>query len=182
MNKESGSSAPKPSVKIELIAVALLIPLVIVLGLALKRFPTSLSQSAVTPSPIGTVSPSPTILVAEDASASLKAVTPPQKASQTVTLTIHTSSKPAIYQIEVKGKTVVVDIMRQAEKQGLQLVTKDFGGSLGIFIESINGVKNNATPNYYWQFYINGQRSSLGISSATVSPHDRIEWKYENEN
>lgn len=183
-NMSDDDRKEKPSIKIELIAALLLIPLVVVLGLALKRFPIFSPPAGSSPTPIvaGSATLIPTQAPQQVAVSTPQVQRSEKKAAQTVAIVIHAPKNAVTYTVEMKPGSLVADLMHQAESKGLQLVTKDFGGSLGLFIESINGVKNNATPNYYWQFYINGQRSSVGISSRRISPGDTVEWKYENEN
>ena len=171
--------------KVELIALAVLLPLVLVLGLAIKRFPALNNQPTPTVTPF--ISPTPAALSASPLSGQAtrqanSTTTPGTTTSQNVSLSVIGNGQPVSYQVAISQKTLVIDVLKAAQAQGLTLLTKDFGGSLGIFIESINGLKNNQKPSYYWQFYVNGQRSSLGVSSASVSPGDRIEWKDENEN
>ena len=54
--------------------------------------------------------------------------------------------------------------------------SRDFGGSLGIFITGFYGVQ--AEGNHYWQLYINGQPSQAGVSSYIVKDGDIIEFRY----
>ena len=56
---------------------------------------------------------------------------------------------------------------------------KKFGGDLGLFVEEINGVKNNSDK--YWVYYINDTKAQVGISNYIIQPNDLIEWKYEKE-
>jgi hypothetical protein len=52
--------------------------------------------------------------------------------------------------------------------------TKDFGAPLGVFIESLNGVKNDPSTDRYWRLYINGVLSPVGASSARVRSGDTV--------
>jgi len=73
----------------------------------------------------------------------------------------------------------VYDLMMDQQANGhIQFVAKDFGGQLGIFIDSINGVQSG-NDEYYWFYYINGQKAKMGISHYTLTNGDIIEWKYE---
>lgn len=49
--------------------------------------------------------------------------------------------------------------------------------SLGFFVESINGIKNE--KGMYWILYVNGTTSASGVSATTLKTRDIIEWKYE---
>ncbi len=63
-----------------------------------------------------------------------------------------------------------------ASSEALTFTGKEFP-SLGFFVESINDVKNAGGK--YWILYRNGAQSKVGASSATISPGDVIEWRYE---
>jgi len=93
-----------------------------------------------------------------------------------------------------EGKTSVDDLtnaIRELKKQGIlemldlelsepdKAALKDaFGGELGIFIESINGVPEGVAKDKWWQFWVNNQYSNVGASAYTVNPGDIIEWKF----
>ena len=59
--------------------------------------------------------------------------------------------------------------------------TKDFG-SMGLFVESINNLKNNPQTGEYWIYYLNNESAQLGISQQIIKPNDIITWKYEISN
>ena len=52
------------------------------------------------------------------------------------------------------------------------------GIPIEAFVESINGVANNADNNTFWMFYVNGGLADVGASDYIVKDSDRIEWKY----
>lgn|SRR3990167_4260316 len=51
---------------------------------------------------------------------------------------------------------------------------KDYGGNLGIFIQSINEVKPSG--NKFWLFKVNGDGAKVGASSYIVKEGDKIEF------
>jgi hypothetical protein len=51
---------------------------------------------------------------------------------------------------------------------------------LGVFIEEIQGIENDASENMYWMFYANDKMADVGASEYTLSDGDAIEWKYED--
>ncbi len=55
---------------------------------------------------------------------------------------------------------------------------KNYPG-MGMFVESINGVKNDNQTQTYWIYYINGAVAKIGISQYIVQPNDIITWKFE---
>jgi len=50
--------------------------------------------------------------------------------------------------------------------------------SLGVFVTSIEGLAENRSTGRYWQYWINGDYSQLGISNIKASQGMRVEWKY----
>ena len=96
-----------------------------------------------------------------------------------VYLIIEGPQKTASYDIPATGLKTVIDALRVAEKQGLALQSKDYGGELGIFIEGINGKTNDSKNNLYWTLYINGKQSPTGASATLIKPGDTISWKFE---
>jgi len=51
---------------------------------------------------------------------------------------------------------------------------QDYGGDLGIFVQSINGVKPGGTK--FWLFKVNGEGAKVGASSYKVQIGDQIEF------
>jgi hypothetical protein len=50
--------------------------------------------------------------------------------------------------------------------------------SLGVFVTSIEGLSENRSTGRYWQYWINGEYSQLGISNIKAADKMKIEWKY----
>ncbi|NYT03929.1 MAG: DUF4430 domain-containing protein [Candidatus Methanofastidiosa archaeon] len=50
--------------------------------------------------------------------------------------------------------------------------------SLGVFVTSIEGLAENRSTGKYWQYWINGDYSQLGISNIKVANGMKVEWKY----
>ena len=60
-----------------------------------------------------------------------------------------------------------------AEEKKIMLESKDYGGELGVFIESINGAgKGNSDA--WWQFWVNGVYSKTGVSKTVLQPDGQI--------
>lgn len=57
----------------------------------------------------------------------------------------------------------------------------EYGGDLGTFVKSINGIAENTREKMYWILYINGKKSNKGISTLILNPNDIIMWNYEKE-
>lgn len=150
----------------ELIILALLIPLAIILGAILWRAPAP-PMSTLEPIAI-TAAPTQSIVETQDSQVSLQIVHDGKTAEHAL----------ALPQAE---ETVANVLARAAEAELISLSTTDYGGSLGLFIEELNGVRNDPAQRLYWHLYINGQRSPLGASSAVVKEGDVIKWSYEKE-
>ena len=171
------------SAKGELIALALLIPLAIILGaviMALPNFIPSETEVAYEPTTEPAIEhiPSPAIGVAGASDVQNEEQSP----TQTITLTIEAPAATSTHLIPSNAEVTVAELMTKANE--MQLVTidsKDYGGSLGVFIESINGVVSDSAQQKYWHLYINGELSPVGASSALVTPSDYVAWKYEHE-
>lgn len=151
----------KPSkvyrMRVELAALVILIPLVLVLGTVLVRWPDA--------------------GVGERAAGGEAVV----QAEQLVTLVVDGPDGEARYEVSVGGETTVAQVLATAEQYGLRLSTRDYGGELGVFVEAINGVSNDGGHNMYWYLYVNGQVSPVGASAAIVAPGDTVTWKYEKQ-
>jgi len=50
--------------------------------------------------------------------------------------------------------------------------------SFGVFIESINGIKNGAEEKY-WQYYINDKLGDSAADKKKLEDRDEIEWRFE---
>lgn len=71
----------------------------------------------------------------------------------------------------------VESLMQERHSSGSLTYTSRAYPTLGSFLESIDGLKNQ--DGFYWMLYINGSSASVGMSHAQVVPGDRIEWRYE---
>jgi len=58
------------------------------------------------------------------------------------------------------------------------LTFQDFGGSLGIFIDGFYGVQPQG--NHFWEFFVNGQSSLVGVSAYIVKSGDVLEFRYSS--
>ncbi len=175
-------------VRAELITLGLLVPLALVLGFVLARFP----ERAEAPKASTVVTPAPSPAESLDASAAPPKSGAPSPTgssptlatgsddSEQITLEIQSPTGVQRYSIETAGEVTVADLLARASKEhGLRFKAKDFGGSLGIFVEALNGVANDESAKRYWILYLNGAKSSAGASSARARPGDRVTWVYE---
>jgi len=95
-----------------------------------------------------------------------------------IDVTVELPDSPQQYAVPVSGALTVWEVMQvAADTQGLQVSSKDYGPSMGIFIESLAGIPN--TSEQYWQLYVNEQLSPVGVSVAKAQPGDVVTWKFE---
>ncbi len=64
------------------------------------------------------------------------------------------------------------------EKNNIEFDYKDYGGSMGVFLTSINNVSSEKEADHWWQYWVNNQYSSVGVSSYIVQPGDVILFKF----
>lgn len=88
------------------------------------------------------------------------------------------SATPARTHVLIADTTGSVESLMQGKlSSGSLMYTSRAYPTLGSFLESIDGLKNQ--NGFYWMLYINGSSASVGMSHAQVVPGDRIEWRYE---
>lgn len=157
----------------ELVTLALLIPLAVMLGALLWGSEERTLDPTSHATPLATASPAN----------SPRASATPVPAARQVTLQIANPAGTQEHTIALAlGQMSVADILTQAAQAGtINLKTTDFGGTLGLFVEEINGLHSDPANRLYWHLYVNGQRSPLGASSAPVKADDTITWSYEKE-
>jgi len=87
------------------------------------------------------------------------------------------------FDVEAGGGETVDELLVLAQEQhGLLVERQDYGGTLGVIITGMDGLKNNDRANHYWFLYINEELSLVGASTAVVKAGDRVRWKYEESN
>lgn len=81
--------------------------------------------------------------------------------------------------LSVNDQSTIFDVLKQAaEKNNIDLQYKDFGGELGIFIETIDGVGKDPAQKKWWQFWVNNKYSQTGVGSYKVQAGDVIQFKF----
>lgn len=76
------------------------------------------------------------------------------------------------------GETIFDLVKEVAAKNNIKLGYKDYGGDLGVLIESIGEKKNNFDAGYYWQYWANNDYAKVGAGTYKLNDGDIIEWKY----
>lgn len=83
------------------------------------------------------------------------------------------------YETEVKEGGTVYDAMKSIESEkenNFSFKTKEYG-SLGIFVDGINGIMGKSGQ--YWIYYVNDKEASVSVSKYVLKSGDIINWKRE---
>lgn len=80
--------------------------------------------------------------------------------------------------VEWREEMSVFDLLKAvAEKNNLQFSYKDYGGDMGMFIESVDNRKNSAKGDFWWQYWVNNEYGEIGSGKKILKPGDAVEWK-----
>ena len=60
----------------------------------------------------------------------------------------------------------------------LELKYKDYGGDLGVLIETIGDKTNDVKTNTFWEYWVNNNHAPVGAGSYKLKNGDIVEWKY----
>lgn len=89
---------------------------------------------------------------------------------------IFSEGKEIILRYDFKENEPLVKILRRTlEKENINFETKNFWGSMGEFVHSINGFKN--TKDKWWQYWVNDRYAKVGISNYFPKKQDKIVFK-----
>lgn len=78
------------------------------------------------------------------------------------------------YSFDYKQGITAFDLLNES---GLELETKQY--DIGLFIESIDSVKNGQDGKY-WLYYVNNQAPSVAADKMNLEPGDRVEFRFED--
>jgi len=76
-----------------------------------------------------------------------------------------------------EGKTIFDLLKKVTQENNMEFSYKEYP-DLGVFIESIDNISNDAKTNKWWQYWVNGQYSQVGASNYKLKNGDIIEWKH----
>lgn len=79
---------------------------------------------------------------------------------------------------DLSGATAFDVLKNATDANSTELKYKDYGGELGIFIESIGGIGKDPSGKKWWQYWVNNKYSQVGVSSYKIQPGDIIEFKF----
>jgi len=69
------------------------------------------------------------------------------------------------------------DSVMSATLRGMRTITNPEG----TFIQSIEGVSNNAEQKEFWLYFVNGEAMHVGASETRLKPGDRVLWFLRRE-
>ncbi len=76
--------------------------------------------------------------------------------------------------------TVFKALQKLSEQATFDLDYKDYGGDMGVFVNSIDG-KKDPQKKKWWQFWVNGKYADKGAGSYELSPGDSVFWKLSSQ-
>jgi len=78
--------------------------------------------------------------------------------------------------IPLKDSTVFSLLEELARINNFEVESKIYQG-MGVFIESIAGIKNG-TNNKYWQYWVNDELPMVAADKKEIKEGDRVEWRF----
>jgi hypothetical protein len=102
---------------------------------------------------------------------------PPVSIVASVTLEIVASDVHSSFQVPIETERTVYEILKQAsQSQSFSFDVADYG--FGLFVEELQGVRNDPSTQQYWVYAVNGASANRGVSEFKVKPGDIITWNY----
>ncbi len=81
--------------------------------------------------------------------------------------------------VELKNDTTIFALLEKVTRENnIEFSYKDYGGELGVLIESIGETANNFESDHYWQYWVNNSYAQIGASNYQMKEGDVVEWKY----
>ncbi len=86
------------------------------------------------------------------------------------------------YRATITKPISVYQLMQKLKKTNHFTFTgTDYGSGMGFFVKTINGKANNTHAGTYWIFFVNGKKSTRGVSTKIIHKGDIISWAYEKD-
>ncbi len=82
------------------------------------------------------------------------------------------------YQIEISQDSTVFSLLETLSQREKFEVSSTFYEGMGVFVETIDLVKNG-TEGKYWQYFINDKLGEVAADKKTIKEDDKIEWRFE---
>ena len=81
--------------------------------------------------------------------------------------------------VELKNDATVFTLLEKVTRENnIEFSYKDYGGELGVLVESISETANNFESGHYWQYWVNNSYAQIGASNCQLKEGDVVEWKY----
>ncbi|MCK5476048.1 MAG: DUF4430 domain-containing protein [Candidatus Pacebacteria bacterium] len=91
-----------------------------------------------------------------------------------VSLKIISSENEKKYKLDnISEESTVFDILKESIE-----IEYNNNYSYGVFVESINGIKNG-DDGKYWQYYINNTLGDVAADKKILKEGDNVEWRFE---
>lgn len=100
-----------------------------------------------------------------------------QSSTATSLMIDYGNGKITTYQ-NIPGNTIFDVLKNVTEKNNIELKYKNYGGDLGIFIESIGGIGKDPEKSRWWQYWVNNVYGTTGVSSYKVKAGDVVQFKF----
>lgn len=85
----------------------------------------------------------------------------------------------AFNNIVIKDGATTFELVKEiTSENNIEFGYKDYGGDLGVLVESIGEKKNNFDAGYYWQYWVNNDYAKVGAGVYKLKNNDIVEWKY----
>src|SRR4030043_2078048 len=85
--------------------------------------------------------------------------------------------KVKTFQIVPTGNSTAFSLLEElAKRENFKVESKVYEG-MGVFVESIDGIKNGA-DNKYWQYWINSELPMVAADKKEIKKGDRVEWRF----
>ncbi len=159
--------------------ITLLLPLLLLAGACSS---SKSSASGETPSPVATIGSA--VIAPSGGSSATIVASGPAAAVATLhgTVAIDFTGAPKQHDAtpqpyEVAPGTKALDAIKAALGDA-NLSTKDFGGSLGVYVTGLYGIEPEG--NHFWEFTVNGKSSDVGVSTYEVKNGDVLGFKYSS--
>ena len=107
-----------------------------------------------------------------------------QNSPQTASLMIdYGNGTVATYKVlPITGTTTVFDALKfSADAHKFAVRSKDYGGDMGVFIESIDAVGKDPAGKKWWQYWVNNTYGQVSTSLYVLKAGDVVELKFISE-
>jgi len=82
------------------------------------------------------------------------------------------------YQIEISQDSTVFSLLEALSQREKFEVDSTFYKEMGIFVETIDAMKNGIEGKY-WQYFVNDKLGEVAADKKTIKESDQVEWRFE---